>query len=225
MKILTAITNSINECRCRRLDNGKQIGLIAMGVVAGLAIHITLLNLPVVTLSVERQEPYYVTETSYQPVTLYEDYSTEKLIPKQAIIAEGRYKVVPSGVIIPFRIDRPDSRLTGIFENSIPGSFLIYNAANSIIYEKLGSGGNIDLTLQPGNYKAKFQENLMWGEDVYIYLAVDWSEIETGAATQETSILREINTVVSKERTVLEETKYSIWDIISGSYYGASGRS
>jgi len=219
------IFNSIKKWCCHKPINDKQIWLIAIGALAGLIIQIILLNLPIFTLSTETLEPYYVTETSYQPYTSTEYVVTEKSIQKNMIIANGYYTVVPSGVIMPFLIDRPGSRLTGIFENTIPGSFLIYNSSNHIIWEKIGSRGNIDLILPPGNYKAKFQENLMWGEDVYIYLAIGWNEIEHGTTAQKISRYHEVPVVVSKERMVLKEDKYSIWELITYFYISALKRS
>ena len=219
------IFNSIKKWCCHKPINDKQIWLIAIGALAGLIIQIILLNLPIFTLSTETLEPYYVTETSYQPYTSTEYVVTETSIQKNMVIADGYYTVVPSGVIVPFLIDKPGSRLTGIFENTIPGSFLIYNSSNHIIWEKIGSRGNIDLILPPGNYKAKFQENLMWGEDVYIYLAIGWNEIEQGTTAQKISRYHEVPVVVSKERMVLKEDKYSIWELITYFYISALKRS
>lgn len=195
---------------------GKQKWLITIGALVGLIMFIILLNLPIATVSREILEPYYVTEISYQPCELTEYVITETSIQKDIIISDGYYTVVPSGITIPFQIDRPDSQLIGKFENTIPGSFLIYNSANHIIWEKLGSEGNMDLKLPPGNYKAKFQENLMWGEDVYIYLALRWNEIEHKTTAQEVSSYCETPVVVSKERIALKESKYSIWQLITG---------
>jgi hypothetical protein len=36
----------------------------------------------------------------------------------------------------------------------------------------------IDVMLEPGDYQAKFQENVMWGQDVRIYLALQWNEVQ-----------------------------------------------
>lgn len=198
-----------------KAHHSKKIWLVAIGAVAGFIILIMLLTLPIITVSRETLEPYYVTGTNYQPCKLTEYVTTETSIQKDIIISDGYYTVVPSGITIPFQIDRPDSRLTGKFENSIPGSFLIYSSTNHIIWEQLGSRGNIDLALPPGNYTAKFQENLMWGEDVYIYLAITWNEIEHGTTAQEISSYCETPVAVSEERIVLKEDKYSIWQLIT----------
>jgi hypothetical protein len=215
MNIFTAL-DSIKKWGFHKPVNGKQIGLIAIGALAGLIVQIILLNLPIVTVSTETREPYYVTETSYQPYASNEYPITEQSVQKNIVIADGYSKVVPSGVIVPFQIDRPGSRLTGTFENTIPGSFVIYNSSNRIIWEKLGNRGNLDLNLPPGSYKAKFQENLMWGEDVYIYLAIEWDEVAQGTTSQEISGYREMPVIVSKERVVLKDVKYSIWQLITG---------
>ena len=221
----TIIFNSIKKWYCHKPSNGKQIWLIAIGALACLLIQIILLNLLIVTVSMETLEPYYVTETSYQPYALTENVVTETSVQKNMTIAEGYYIVVPYGVIVPFQIDRPSSHLTGTFENSISGSFLIYDSANHIIWEKLGSQGNIDLNLPPGNYRAKFQENLMWGEDVYIYLALGWNEIEHVITAQKISGSDGVPIIISKEKMVLKEVKCSIWELITNYSISALKRS
>lgn len=210
------LLNSIKEWCCHKPGNAKVISLIVIGALAGVIIQIIAFSLPIVTVPIETKESYYVTETSYQPYTSIENAVTDTGAQKAITVSDGFYTVVPSGITIPFRIDRPDSQLTGIFENTVPGSFLIYNSANRIIWEKLGSRGNIDLNLPPGNYRAKFQENLMWGEDVYIYLAIRWKEIENGTTAQEITGYHEVPVLVSKERIVLKEGKYSIWQLVTG---------
>jgi hypothetical protein len=144
---------------------------------------------------------------------LNENVVTEINVQKNITIADSYYTVVPYGVIVLFQINRPDSRLTGTFENSIPGSFLIYDSANHIVWEKLGSRGTIDLNLPPGSYRAKFQENLMWGEDVYIYLALGWNEIEYRTIAQEISKYREVPKIVKTERIAWKEDKHSLWEL------------
>jgi len=215
MSKIKSLLNSINIW-CRQIPgNVRRIWLISAGALMGVTILIILLTVPIITVAVETREPSYVTTTSSQPYTVTEYSVTDASIPKTAILAEGYYTVVPSGIIVPFLVDKPGSRLTGVFENTIPGSFVIYNSSNRIIYEKLGNRGTIDLFLPPGNYRAKFQENVMWGEDVYISLALGWTEIEQRTTAQEVSRYHEVPVQVSTDRIVLKEDKYSIWELVT----------
>jgi len=175
-----------------------------------------IFTFPVKAVTVETTEPYYVTEISHEPYSTTEYYPSEQSIQKDRIIVDGYYTVVPFGITIPFQVDRPDALLMGTFENTIPGSFVIYNSANRIIWEKLGSRGTINLVLPPGEYRAKFQENVMWGEDIYIFLSIRWNEMQGLTAGKEIIQYREVVRVVEKERKVLKEDKLSIWRLIFG---------
>jgi len=184
------------------------------GSLASLILMAIIFTFPVKAVTVETTEPYYVTEISREPYSTTEYYPSEQSIQNDRIIVDGYYTVVPVGIIIPFQIDRPDARLMGTFENTIPGSFVIYNSANRIIWEKLGSRGKIDLALPPGDYRAKFQENIMWGEDLYIFLSVRWNEMQGITTGKEITQYREVARVVEKERKVLKEDTLSIWRLI-----------
>ena len=197
------------------LIKGSWIKFIA-GALASLIVMAIVFTFPVKAVTVETTESYYVTEISQEPYSTTEYYPSEQSIQKDRIIADGYYTVVPFGIIIPFQIDRPDARLMGSFENTIPGSFVIYNSANRIIWEKLGSRGTIDLALPPGEYRAKFQENIMWGEDLYIFLCTRWNEMQGLTAGKEITQYREVVRVVEKERKVLKEDRLSIWRLIFG---------
>ena len=197
------------------LIRGSWIKFIA-GSLASLIIVAIVFTLPVKAVTVETTEPYYVTEISHEPYSTTEYYPSEQSTQNNRIIVDGYYTVVPSGIIIPFRIDRPDAWLMGTFENTIPGSFVIYNSANRIIWEKLGNRGTINLVLPQGEYRAKFQENIMWGEDLYIYLSIGWNEIQGTTTVKEITQYREVPRVVEKERKVLKEDKVSIWRLIFG---------
>jgi len=187
------------------------------GSLASLIVLAIVFTLPFKAVTVETTEPYYVTEISREPYSTTEYYPSEQSIQKDRIIVDGYYTVVPSGIILPFQIDRPDARLIGTFENTIPGSFVIYNSANRIIWEKLGtSRGIINLALPPGEYRAKFQENIMWGEDLYICLSIRWNETQGTTTGKEITQYREVTRVVEKERKVLKEDKLSIWRLIFG---------
>jgi hypothetical protein len=187
---------------------------LAVASVIGLMVLAIIFTVPIFTVPVETEVLYKVAEVSYQPYTTTEYYSQQSPTEKSMTISDGYYTVVPSGIIIPFSIDKSGARLTGTFNNTIPGSFRIYNSANRIIWEELGNAGYVDITLQPGQYKAKFQENIMWGEDVYIYLAINWTEAESYTASQEITKYQEVPVVVEKQRKVIQEARISIWQLL-----------
>jgi hypothetical protein len=215
MRELLAKLTFANKLHYRELIKSSWIKFIA-GSLASLVVMAIIFTFPVKAVTVETTEPYYVTEISQEPYSTIEYYPSEQSIQKDRVIADGYYTVVPFGIIVPFQIDRPDARLMGSFENTIPGSFVIYNSANRIIWEKLGSRGVIDLALPPGEYRAKFQENIMWGEDLYIFLSIRWNEVQGLTTGKEITQYREVVRVVEKERKVLKEDRLSIWRLIFG---------
>jgi len=189
--------------------------IIVVSFVLGLVFQFLLLNLPIITITTQTSEPYYVTEVSYQPVN--GDGGSGQTETPADVVADGYFTVVPAGVILPFRVDSDGAHLAGTFENTIPGSFVIYNSANRIVWEKLGNRGTIDIDLPSGSYRAKFQESTMWGEDVYIYLALTQPASTASTTPQETARYQAVSTLVRKENVVSRQEKVSLWQLITKS--------
>jgi len=181
------------------------------GVIAAFVLIAIVFALPLKVLSTETTETYYVTEMKQEAYTVSEPYVTEEAYEENKVFADGFYKVVPSGVVIPFHIDKPNAQLIGKFENSIPGSFVIITTPNRIIWEIFGSRGNIDLLISPGQYLARFQEDIMWGEDCYIYLTMKWTETQEVTKYKEITKYREVPVQVEKQRTIIKKDRISIW--------------
>jgi len=181
------------------------------GIVAGFILVAIIFALPLKTISTETIETYYATEIRQEPYTVTEPYVSREVYEQTKVFVDGYYKVVPNGIIIPFHIDKPDARLVGKFENSIPGSFVIITVPNRIIWETFGNRGNMDLPLSPGQYRTRFQENIMWGEDCYIYLAMKWTEIKEATEYKEITKYREVPVQVEKQRTTVKQGRISIW--------------
>lgn len=181
------------------------------GIIVGLALIAIIFALPLKVIFTETTETYLTTEITQQPYTVNEPYTTEEVYERTEVFADGFYKVVPTGIVIPFYIDRPDARLTGKFENPIPGSFSIITAANRIVWETFGNRGTFDLSLPPAQYRARFQENIMWGQDCYIYLAVKWTETQQVTKYIERTKYLEIPTQVEKQRTIVKRERISVW--------------
>lgn len=189
-------------------NNWKVFGA---GIITGLALVAIIFALPLKVIHTATTETYFVTEMKQQPYTVNEPYITEEVYEKTKVFADGFYKVVPTGIVIPFYIDKPEAKLVGKFENPIPGSFTITTAANYIIWETFGNRGTFDLSLPPAQYRAKFQENIMWGQDCYIYLAVTWTETQQVTRYRESTRYLEVPTQVEKQRTIVKQERISIW--------------
>ena len=181
------------------------------GIITAFALIAIVFALPLKVISTETIETYYVTEMKQEAYSISEPYVTEEILEKTEVFADGFYKVIPSGIIISFNIDRPDVQLVGKFENPIPGSFAIITSANRILWETLGSQSAIDLPLSQGQYRARFRENVMWGEDCYIYLAMKWTEVQEVTKYKEITKYREVPVQIEKQRTIAKQDRISIW--------------
>ncbi|MBN2463059.1 MAG: hypothetical protein JXB43_05605 [Dehalococcoidia bacterium] len=184
---------------------------LVAGIITAFAFIAIIFALPLKVISTETIETYYVTEMQQEAYSVSEPYITEEVYEKTEAFADGFYKVVPGGIVIPFNIDRPDAKLVGNFENPFPGSFVIFNAANHIIWESLGNRGSIDLQLPQGRYRARFQESVMWGQDCYIYLAIQWTETQQVTKYKEITEYREVPVQVEKQRMIIEQHRISLW--------------
>ena len=189
-------------------DNWKPL---VGGIITAVVLIAIIFALPLKVVSTETTETYYVTEMKQEAYSVSEPYVTEEVYEKTEVFADGFYTVVPSGIVTPFNIDKPDAHLVGKFENSIPGSFVIMTATNRIMWETFGNRGSIDLPLAQGQYRAKFQENVMWGEDCYIYLAMKWTETQQVTKYKEITKYREVPAQVEKQRTIIKQNRISIW--------------
>jgi hypothetical protein len=187
-----------------------------IGLAVAIVLACTIFIVPLKDVPYEVEYTYYDTEINKEPYTVIEPFITEQLNEKTRILFNDFRIVVPAGVNVPFTIDKPNARLTGSFENSVPGGFYIYSFVNHIVFEKLGDRGNFEISLPEGNYRALFRENLLWSEHVYIFLAMKWSEIDNVTKYREVTRYREIPVEVEKKAAVIEYDKVSMWKFIFG---------
>lgn len=185
--------------------------MLVAGIFIGFALIAIVFALPLVTISTKTIETEYATEMKQESYVLNEPYITRELVERTKVVASGFYKVLPSGVIVPFSVDKPASLLIGQFENTIPGSFNVLTDNNRIIWEMLGSRGTINLSLPPGEYQARFRENIMWGEDCYLYLAIKWTDTEQITRYQPVVKYREVPIQIEKQQTTITAEKVSVW--------------
>jgi hypothetical protein len=186
----------------------------ALGAGIGIVVLAIVFSLPLVPVVTETVKTEYVTELKHEPYTETEPYVTSGTSEKTRVIASGFYRVIPSGIEIPFVIDKSDSRLVGQFDNTIQGSFTVFDAASHIVWEALASKGTIDLPLSQGQYRARFRENLMWGEECYISLSIKWIEIEQLTSYREVMKYQQISINVPKYVKVSRVEQITVWQYL-----------
>jgi hypothetical protein len=195
-------------------DNSEKWKPFVAGIITAFVLIAIVFALPLKIISTETTETYYVTEMKQEAYSVSEPYVTEETSEETKVFADGFYKVIPSGIVIQLNIDKPDAQLVGKFENPIPGTFAIITVANRILWETFGTRSAIDLPLPQGQYRARFQENIMWGEDCYIYLTMKWTETKQVTKYKEVTEYREIPAQVEKQRTIIKQNRISTWEQI-----------
>jgi hypothetical protein len=182
-----------------------------VGVCAGVVLLSIILALPVKTIHSETIETYYTTESIQEPYTVNEPYMAEEEHTIITIIVDSMFKVIPEGITVPFTIDRSDVQVFGRFENPIPGTFQIRGMGNRIVWSTFGTQGSVDMHLPPGEYRLMFRENLMWGEDCYMYFELRWTEVESTIKHREIVKYREVPVQVENQRVMIVQKRISPW--------------
>ncbi len=184
--------------------------------LASIILLSVIFAIPLTTVPHQTTETYYETEMQQESYVVDEPYVTEELLEKTEVVFDGFRVVVPKGVDVPFCIDKPDSRLAVSFENPVPGGFYIYSSSGRIVYEELGNRGAFEIPLREGEYKARFRENSLWGEQVYIRVAIKWTDLEEVTRYKEVVEYREVPVQVEKQRTVTEYERVPVWEWLFG---------
>jgi hypothetical protein len=184
----------------------------------GLAVVVILVSivfaLPLKTVTEEWTETYYATEMKKEAYTVTEPFTSDQAQVKEKVLINGYYGVLPGGTSVPFYIERPSAQVQGRFENIIPGGFTITGIGNRIIWERLAGRGSFDLALPQGWYQANFREDILWGEQVYIYLVTKWTEQEKTVVYNTVTRYRDVPVQVEKRKVSQEQRKVSIWQDI-----------
>lgn len=147
------------------------------GLLTGIVIISVLFALPLKSITVEEISVKYESTKEIIPVIEKQPYYVKENIIQYSLIADGYYKVMPGGIIIPFNVNFDNCKLKGYYENPIPGRFAILGIGDRVIWETMGNRGNINIELNRGEYKALFKEDVMWSEDCYIKLQLEWTEL------------------------------------------------
>jgi len=186
-------------------------------ILIGVCILLVVVSsLPLIPVMIEYTKIEYTSELKQEPYNALEPYVDYEVREKTEVLTDGFYLVVPAGIEIAFVIDKPGSRLVGQFDNSIQGSFTVFDVASHIVWETLGSKGTINLPLEPGPYRARFRENLMWGEELYLNLAIKWSETEPVTKYREVLKYREISVINPSFVKTSRVEKINVWQYIFG---------
>lgn len=185
--------------------------LIAFGAVCLLVLISIIFAFPLKNAPYQVTEIYRTTEMKQESYTDTEPYIVRELTEKTKVLFDEYRLTVPIGIDIPFAIDKPDAQLMVSFECSVPGGFYVFTVASHIIYEQRGSSGSFELSLEEGDYKARFSENMMWGEQVHIQLAMQWTEMEEVIKYKEVTKYRDVPVEVEKQRDITEYKNISMW--------------
>jgi hypothetical protein len=180
-------------------------------LIGAIVIVALVLFLPLRTVTEEKVQVYYETEIRQETFPVSEAYDSLEQVTRTTTIASGDYTVVPFGIIFPFSVDHDSARLTGSFENSIPGKFSVTGIGDRVVWELKGSSGQVDITLPRGDYNAVFREDVMWGENCSIYLSLQWTEMETVTRYRTVDTIKSVPVLVEKKRTITETSNISIW--------------
>jgi len=185
--------------------------MLAAGVLVGFVLVAITFTLPLINIAREIIQTEHSVDMQQESYVVNEPYTITEFIEGSKVVASGFYKVVPSGVIILFVIGETDSVLVGQFDNTIPGSFTVLTDTNRIVWETRGSRGMINLPLPPGRYLAKFREDVMWGEDCFLYLAIKWKYTEQVTRYQQVINYRDVPVKVERQSTIITEERISVW--------------
>jgi hypothetical protein len=188
--------------------------LVATILIFLIIVTFIIFAIPLKEVQKQTIETYFDTEIRKETYMVKEPYVEKEPLKKSVPIFDGESVVVPGGVDVPFSIDKPNTMLVGEFNCSIPGGFYVYSSTGRIVYEILGAKGDFEVSLLPGSYKAKFRENVMWGEKVYMRLVMEWTEVEEVTKYKEAVASREIPVQTEKQRIVTTTEKKSIWQLI-----------
>jgi len=189
--------------------NKKRMLFTGLGLAILLAA--LVLSLPLKTVTLERIETYYETEIRQETYPVSEAYDSVEMVVKTLQLADGYYTVVPFGIVFPFKVEKDETRITGSFKNSIAGKFYITTIGDKSVWEIKGTEGIIDVNLPKGEYSAIFREDVMWGEDCYIYLTLQWGEYETITKYRTTNTVKSVPVMVEKQKLVTETMNIPLW--------------
>ena len=188
------------------------------GLSVGIILAALALFLPFKTVTEEKMQTYYETEIRQETYPVSEAYESEELVVKTVQLADGNYTVVPFGIVFPFKVELDTVRIRGSFRNSIPGKFSITTIGEKSVWEMKGTEGVIDVGLPRGEYSAIFREDVMWGEDCYIYLTMQWSQYQAVTRYRTIDTVKEVPVMVEKQKMVTETFNIPLWKyIFSGS--------
>ncbi len=121
LKIPTNFLFKIHEFFRKYLN--KEWKFYVAGLLTSIVIISVIFALPLKSINVEEISIKYENIKEIEPVIDREPYYVTEKTTKNSIIADGYYKVMPGGIIIPFNVNYDNCKLYGYYENPIPGRF------------------------------------------------------------------------------------------------------
>jgi len=192
--------------------SGRKVMVIA--VVGVIVLVVIIFSIPFNIVPYRTIEIYQDIEMKQEPYVDTESYVSLEICEREEPVYDGTPYSVPEGISAPFSVTQADTRLVGRFELPAPGGFYVYSSAGKIVYEQLGTQGNVDIYLPKGDYKALLRERVSWEERVSLNLKLQWTELCEVTRHREVTKYREVPVTVEKQRTVTECKKVSLWEVI-----------
>lgn len=192
-------------------DNWK---VYLAGILTVPVLIAIIFAIPIKQVTIETTTSYMDIEKASKPYTDLEPYIAYNNDSNTRVLINGYYQIVPNGTTVPFTIEKANSRIVGHFENSIPGRFAILGIGDRVIWETMGSRDIVDLPLKPGDYKALFKEDVMWGEDCYIFLTAQSGESAPVIEYREVTKYHEVEVEIEKQQVIVDEIRISIWEYL-----------
>lgn len=198
----------------RRIVWNKRTSVIAAATAGAVALMCIFFAIPWKTVSYEVLENYQDIEVVWGPCEVPGARAPIGMVEREEVVYEGVVYSTPGGLTVPFSVTGSNARLVGSFRLPAPGGLYLYTATGRIVYEQLGTDGEVDIQLPPGDYRVLLREGVFWGGNARLSLRLKWTEpgeVETGISGYCGKPV-----VVEKQRTVIKYRKASLWQTIFG---------
>lgn len=170
--------------------------------------------IPLWTVAYQVEESYQDVEVIWEPCEVPGAEGSTGMIEREETVYEGEVYSTPGGLSVPFSVARANARLVGSFRLPAPGGLYLYSASGRIIYEQLGTEGEVEVPLAEGKYRVLLREGVFWGGNMRLSLKLKWTEPRAAEAMVSSYCQKPV--VVERQRTVTRYRKASLWQIMCG---------
>lgn len=190
----------------------KKTILIVAATAGAVAVLCILFAVPWKTVPYQVLENYQDIEVVWEPCELPGAKTPIGVMEREEVVYEGGVYSTPWGLTVPFSVTSTGARLVGSFKLPAPGGLYLYTATGRIVYEQLGTEGEVDIPLPLGEYRVLLREGVFWGGNMRLSLRLKWTDPGEVAAVISGYCGKPV--VVEKQRTVTNYRKASLWQII-----------